>query len=42
MTAIWSLIAFLVAIGLLVSFHELGHYTAARVCGVRVLRFSVG
>lgn len=42
MTALWSLIAFLGAIGLLVSFHEFGHYSAARLCGVRVLRFSVG
>ncbi len=34
--------AFLVAIGILVTFHELGHYWAARLCDVRVLRFSVG
>ncbi len=34
--------AFLVAIGVLVTFHELGHYWAARLCGVKVLRFSVG
>jgi len=42
MAALWSLIGFLLAIGLLVSFHEFGHYSAARLCGVRVLRFSVG
>lgn len=42
MTAIWSLLAFLVAVGLLVSFHEYGHYLAARMTGVRVGRFSVG
>ena len=42
MTALMSLIAFLIAIGLLVSFHEFGHYSAARLCGVKVLRFSVG
>ena len=42
MNAIWSLLAFLVALGLLVSFHEYGHYSAARLCGVRVLKFSVG
>lgn len=42
MTVVWSLLAFLVAIGLLVSFHEFGHYSAARLCGVKVLRFSVG
>lgn len=31
-----------VALGILVTFHELGHYWAARWCGVKVLRFSVG
>ena len=35
----WWLI---VALGVLVTFHELGHYAAARWCGVKVLRFSVG
>jgi 4-hydroxybenzoate polyprenyltransferase len=29
-------------LGILVTFHELGHYVAARWCGVKVLRFSVG
>ncbi len=33
---------FLVTLGVLVIFHELGHYLAARWCGVKVLRFSVG
>ncbi|MGK7294533.1 MAG: RIP metalloprotease RseP [Candidatus Wenzhouxiangella sp. M2_3B_020] len=31
-----------VALGLLVTFHEFGHYWVARRCGVGVLRFSVG
>ncbi len=30
------------ALGLLVTFHEFGHYWVARRCGVRVLRFSIG
>ena len=34
--------AFAVVIGVLVVFHELGHYLAARYCGVKVLRFSFG
>lgn len=38
----FTLIAFLVALGVLITFHELGHYTVARWCGVKVLRFSVG
>jgi regulator of sigma E protease len=37
-----TLLAFVVAIALLVVFHEYGHYLMARRCGVRVLRFSIG
>ncbi len=37
--SIWWL---LVTLGVLVTFHEFGHFWVARRCGVRVLRFSVG
>ena len=37
-----TLLAFLVAIVILVAVHELGHFSVARWCGVKVLRFSVG
>lgn len=37
-----SLIAFIVAIGILVTIHEFGHYWVARKMGVKVLRFSIG
>src|SRR5688500_1880591 len=37
-----TLVAFLVALGLLVAVHEWGHYRVAVACGVKVLRFSVG
>jgi regulator of sigma E protease len=37
-----TLIAFLVALGLLITVHEYGHYRMAVACGVKVLRFSVG
>ena len=37
-----TLIAFLVAIGILITIHELGHYAVARLCGVKVTRFSFG
>ena len=37
-----TVVAFAVVIGVLVVFHELGHYLVARWCGVKVLRFSVG
>jgi regulator of sigma E protease len=36
------LAAFVVALGVLVVVHEFGHYLAARLCGVKVLRFSLG
>jgi len=39
---LFTLLAFAVALGILITFHELGHYWVARLCGVRVLRFSVG
>ena len=37
-----TLLAFIFAILILVSLHEFGHYIVARLCGVKVLRFSVG
>lgn len=36
------LASFLVALCILIFIHELGHYLAARFCGVKVLRFSIG
>lgn len=42
MNFLQTVIAFIVALGILVTFHELGHYLMARLCGVKVLRFSVG
>ncbi|HWI36855.1 MAG TPA: site-2 protease family protein, partial [Burkholderiales bacterium] len=37
-----TIIAFIVALGVLIVVHEYGHYILARLCGVKVLRFSVG
>lgn len=42
MSALTTLVAFLVTLGVLIVVHEFGHYWVARRCGVRVLRFSVG
>jgi len=42
MTLLTTLIAFIVALGVLIVIHEFGHYLVARWCGVKVLRFSVG
>jgi len=37
-----SIAAFIVALGLLITFHEFGHYWVARRCDVKILRFSIG
>ena len=37
-----TVLSFLVTVGVLVVIHELGHYAAARLMGVKILRFSVG
>lgn len=42
MSILSNAIAFIVAVGVLVTFHEFGHYWVARRLGVKVLRFSVG
>ena len=42
MSLFWYLLWFVVAVGLLVTVHEYGHFLVARRLGFRVLRFSVG
>ena len=42
MELINSIIGFIIAIGILVTFHEYGHFIVARLCNVKVLKFSVG
>lgn len=37
-----TVLAFVVALGILITVHEWGHYRMAVACGVKVLRFSVG
>lgn len=39
---IQSILAFIVALGVLITFHEFGHYWVARRCNVKILRFSIG
>ncbi len=39
---IYSILGFIVAIAVLVTIHEFGHYWVAKKMGVKVLRFSVG
>lgn len=42
MGVVYSAIGFVLAIGILVTVHEFGHYWVAKKLGVKVLRFSVG
>lgn len=42
MSLLFSILAFVVALGVLITFHEFGHYLVARWSGVKVLRFSIG
>ncbi len=42
LSMLWNLIFFCLALGILVTVHEAGHFFAARLCGVKVLRFSIG
>ena len=38
MSLLHTIVAFIVALGVLIVVHEFGHYLAARLCNVRVLR----
>ena len=40
--AIFSVLAMLVTLGILVTIHEYGHFRIARLCGVKVEKFSIG
>ncbi|KGT86807.1 zinc metallopeptidase RseP [Erwinia typographi] len=42
LSILWSLGAFIVALGILITVHEFGHFWVARRCGVKVERFSIG
>ena len=42
MNLIYTILIFILTISIIVTFHEFGHYIAARLCGVKVLEFSVG
>lgn len=42
LSALWNFVFFIIAIGILVTIHEAGHFFAARRCGVKVYRFSLG
>jgi regulator of sigma E protease len=37
-----TLLAFVLALGILIAVHEYGHYRVAVACGIKVLKFSIG
>ncbi|QOJ22244.1 MAG: RIP metalloprotease RseP [Gammaproteobacteria bacterium] len=42
MSITYTIISFIIALGILITFHEFGHYLVARWNGVKVLRFCIG
>ena len=42
MNIIYTIFVFILTVSIIVTFHEFGHYIAARLCGVKVLEFSIG
>ena len=42
MSIIYTIFVFILTVSIIVTFHEFGHYIAARLCGVKVLEFSLG
>jgi regulator of sigma E protease len=41
-TALYYIIPFIIVLGVLIFFHELGHFLIAKLCNVKVLKFSLG
>lgn len=41
-TGILTLVVFILTLGVLIAFHEFGHFSIARLCNVHVIRFSIG
>jgi len=39
---LYTILSFILALGILITVHEFGHFWVARKLGVKVLRFSVG
>ncbi len=42
LTILWNLASFVVVLGILVTFHEFGHFWVARKMGIKVIKFSIG
>jgi len=41
-TVLYYIIPFIIVLGILIFFHELGHFLIAKLCNVKVLKFSLG
>ena len=41
-TFLYYIIPFIIVLGILIFFHELGHFLVAKVCKVKILKFSLG
>lgn len=39
---IWNILSFILALSILVAVHEWGHYYVAKLCNVKILKFSIG
>lgn len=39
---LWNVVSFVIALSILVAVHEWGHYYVAKLCGVKILKFSIG
>jgi regulator of sigma E protease len=39
---IWNIASFVIALSILVAVHEWGHYYVAKLCKVKILKFSIG
>ena len=42
MNVVWTIVKTIIVLGLLIFFHELGHFITAKLCGIRVNEFSLG
>jgi len=39
---LWNVVSFIIALSILVAVHEWGHYIVAKMCKVKILKFSIG
>ena len=42
LSILWNIASFILALSILVAVHEWGHYYVAKLCKVKILKFSIG